>query len=133
MLTDLQQLVSAHQDTPHRRNDVVHGDFQHANILVHDHQITGVIDWDAAHAGDAVFDIATLLFYSYDDRTVREQLWKSALERASFELLSVYLAHLILRQVDWSLRHHDERTIKRYLNRGAALLIEMNDRFKRSR
>ncbi len=133
MLSDLQRLVSAHRDTPHRRNDMVHGDFQHANILVHDHQITGVVDWDAVHAGDCVFDIATLLFYSYDDRAVREQLWKSALERASLRLLSVYLAHLILRQVDWSLRHHDPRKIKRYLNRGDTLLVEMNDRFKRSR
>jgi hypothetical protein len=133
LLSDLQRLVSAHQDTPHQRNDVVHGDFQHANILAHDHQITGVVDWDAVYAGDCIFDIATLLFYSYDDQEVREQLWRYALERASFRLLSVYLAHLILRQVDWSLRYHDQGTIGRYLNRGSTLLVEMHDRFKRSR
>ncbi len=133
MLSDLQRLVSAHRETPHRENDVVHGDFQHTNILVHDDQIAGVVDWDAVHAGDCVFDIATLLFYSYDDRIVREQLWQYALERASFRLLSVYLAHLILRQVDWSLRYHDQKTIEGYLNRGSTLLVEMNDRFKRSR
>lgn len=107
---------------------MVHADFQHANLLVQDHQLTGVVDWDGVHAGDAVFDSATLLFYSYDDRAVREQLWQSALERASLELLSVYLAHLILRQVDWSLRHHDQKTIERYLTRGTALLLEIQDR-----
>jgi len=133
LLSDLQRLVSAHQDTPHRTNDVVHADFQHSNILVHDHRITGVVDWDAVHAGDCVFDIATLLIYSYDDREVREQLWRYALERASHRLLSVYLAHLILRQVDWSLRHHDQRTIDSYLNRGNILLVEISDRFKHSR
>jgi hypothetical protein len=133
MLSDLQRLVATHRDTPHRKNDVVHSDLQYTNILVHDHQITGVVDWDAVHAGDCVFDIATLLFYSYDDRAVCEQLWQFALERASFRLLSVYLAHLILRQVDWSLRHHDQRTIERFLNRGTTLLVEMNDWFKRSR
>ena len=133
LLSDLQQLVSAHQDTPHRTNDVVHADFQHSNILVHDHQVTGVVDWDAVHAGDCVFDIAMLLFYSYDDREGREQLWQYVLERGSLRLLGVYLAHLILRQVDWSLRHHDQRTIDRYLNRGNILLVEMSDRFKQSR
>lgn len=133
LLSDLQSLVSAHRDTPHQTNDVVHGDFQHANILVHDHQISGVIDWDAAHAGDCTFDIATLLFYSYDDLKVREQLWQHALERASLDLLSVYLAHLILRQADWSLRHHDQTTIDRYLNRGHALLFDMKHRSWRSR
>jgi hypothetical protein len=30
LLTDLQRLVAKHQDAPHRMNDVVHGDFQHA-------------------------------------------------------------------------------------------------------
>lgn len=133
MLSELQQLVSAHQDTPHRRNDVVHDDFQYANILVHNHQVTGVVDWDGVHAGDCVFDIATLLFYSYDDHIVRKQLWKSTLERANLKLLSVYLAHLILRQIDWSLRHHNQRTIERYLNRGSAILVDINDQFKRSR
>ena len=31
---------------------MVHGDFQHANILAHDDQITGVVDWDGVGAGD---------------------------------------------------------------------------------
>jgi len=127
LLSDLQRLVSAHLDTPHRMNDVVHWDFQHANILAYGHQITGVVDWDAVSAGDCVFDIATLLFYSYDAREVREQLWHYALERASFELLSIYLAHLILRQVDWSLRYHDQKTVELYLHRGIALLAEIQD------
>lgn len=133
LLSNLQSRVAAHRDTPHRTNDVVHTDFQHTNILVHEHQISGVIDWDAPYAGDAIFDIATLLFYSYEDLPVRERLWQYALERASLNLLSVYLAHLILRQVDWSLRHHDQATIDRFLNRGNALLSDMNRRPRRSR
>ncbi len=89
--------------------------------------------WDAAYAGDAIFDIATLLFYSYEYLAVRERLWQYALERASLNLLSIYLAHLILRQVDWSLRHHDQTTIDRFLNRGNALLSDMNRRPRHSR
>jgi len=122
LLQTLQTLVIAHQDEPHRTNDIVHGDFQHSNILIHDEQISGIVDWDGSCAGDCTFDIATLLFYSYDVVEVRERLWDYALKRASLRLLSMYLAHLILRQVDWSLRHHDLATSERYINRGLVLL-----------
>jgi hypothetical protein len=128
LLQTLQTLVREHQDEPHRTNDIVHGDFQHANILIENEQISGVVDWDGFGAGDCIFDIATLLFYSYDDAEVREQLWYYALERASFKLLSIYLAHLVLRQVDWSLRYHDETISKRYIIRGQALLQELAHR-----
>jgi hypothetical protein len=68
------------------------------------------------------------LFYFYDVLEVREQLWNYALERASLKLLSMYFAHLILRQVDWSLRHHDQTTSERYITRGQMLLQEIAHR-----
>jgi hypothetical protein len=125
ILQTLQDLVRTYQDEPHRTNDIVHGDFQHANILIENEQISGVVDWDGFGAGDCSFDIATLLFYSYDDVEVREQLWNYALERASLKLLSIYLAHLILRQIDWSLRYHDQITSERYITRGQEVLQEI--------
>jgi thiamine kinase-like enzyme len=93
-----------------------------ATLLQH---ISGIIDWDAPYAGDCVFDIATLLFYSYDNLNMRELLWHAALEQASLNLLRLYFAHLILRQVDWSLRYHDLATSERYISRGWALLQEI--------
>jgi hypothetical protein len=128
LLHELQALVVAYQDEPHRTGDIVHGDFQHMNILTFDEQISGVVDWDASSAGDCIFDIATLLFYSYDVLEARERLWDYALERASLKLLSMYFAHLILRQVDWSLRHHDQVTSERYIARGQMLLQEVAQR-----
>jgi hypothetical protein len=44
------------------------------------------------------------------------------------QALSVYLAHLILRQVDWSLRHHEATVSNRYIARGQALLAEIENR-----
>jgi Phosphotransferase enzyme family len=44
LLQELQALVVAYQDEPHRTSDIVHGDFQHSNILIYDEQISGVID-----------------------------------------------------------------------------------------
>jgi hypothetical protein len=128
LLQTLQALVRTHQDEPHRTNDIVHGDFQHANILIDNERISGVVDWDGFGAGDCIFDIATLLFYAYDSIEVRKQLWRYALERASLKLLSIYLAHLILRQVDWSLRYHDETISERYIIRGQTLLQEITHR-----
>lgn len=128
LLQKLQALVIAHQAEPHRTNDIVHGDFQQTNILMHDEQISGVIDWDGTSAGDCIFDVATLLFYSYDVLEVRERLWDYMLERASLKLFSTYFAHLILRQVDWSLRHHDQTTSERFITRGQMLLKEIAHR-----
>jgi hypothetical protein len=128
LLQELQSLVVAYQDEPHRTEDIVHGDFQQSNILIHAGQISGVIDWDGGYAGDCTFDIATLLFYSYDVPEVREQLWEYALARASIKLLAFYFAHLILRQVDWSLRYHDQTTGERYIVRSQMLLQEIEQR-----
>jgi hypothetical protein len=106
LLTTLQALVARHQDERYEMADLVHFDFNPANILVEDGVISGVIDWQDACSGDCAFDLVTLLFYAWDAPAVRDQLWQHTLERVGPGVLSVYLAHLILRQVDWSIRHH---------------------------
>jgi hypothetical protein len=77
-----------------------------------------VVDWnipfDGAAQGDRGFDVATLLFYTYDVGQTREALWRRALELSGLSWTTVYLCHLSLRQVEWSRRHspgsaHDAR------------------------
>jgi hypothetical protein len=128
LLRQLQRLVLKHREETTETNDVVHFDFQPSNLLIYHQEISGVVDWDATSAGDATFDLATLLFYTYDNAAIREELWRYLLERASLSVLSVYLAHLILRQVDWSLRHHDQTTSERFISRGQTLLQEIAHR-----
>jgi hypothetical protein len=128
LLQTLQSVTLAHRAEPHRTTDIVHGDFQPANILVQEEQISGIVDWGGCLAGDCAFDIATLLFYAYDEIAVREQLWEYAQARASLNLLSLYFAHLILRQVDWSLRFHDQATSDRYITRGYMVLADIERR-----
>ena len=41
---------------------------------------------------------------------------------------AIYLAHMILRQVDWSLRLHSSAIAARYVTRGQALLHEISAR-----
>lgn len=106
MLETLQELVVRHTGEISITGDIVHWDFNPGNVLVDGDRITGVIDWEGACAGDRGFDLATLLFYSYDDREVREPLGREVLDCSGHSALAVYLAHMIVRQVDWSMRHH---------------------------
>lgn len=88
-------------------DDFVHYDFTPANLLSDGTSITGVIDINPpVLAGDRAFDLATLLFYRYDHEDIRTLLRARLLDLAGPRAASAYLAHMVLRQVDWSLRHH---------------------------
>ena len=97
--------------------DFVHYDFTPANLLCDGAAITGVIDINPpVLAGDRAFDLATLLFYYYDHDQIRGLLRARLLDLAGPPAASAYLAHMVLRQVDWSLRHHPAAaTTRRYL------------------
>ncbi|MET0417387.1 MAG: phosphotransferase, partial [Actinoplanes sp.] len=96
-------------------DDLVHFDFHPGNVLVHQGTLTGVIDWDGATRGDRHFDLVTLRF----TRTAQTPDLLGELD----ERLSVisdrrrraYWAHMSLRQVDWSIRHHDPATVEHWL------------------
>ena len=106
------------------------GSITYANILADGDRITGVIDWNVpfpgAAQGDRAFDVATLLFYSYDRPAARDLLWSALMERTSPTWSAVYLAHMVLRQVEWAVRHYpgsvDEQ---RFLAIGRAVLDDI--------
>jgi aminoglycoside phosphotransferase (APT) family kinase protein len=109
LLRQLQTLAGRNQRDEARTRDVVHFDMNPANILHAGGRLSGVVDWnvpfDGAGQGDRGFDIATLLFYTYDIKQTREALWERALELSGLAWTTVYLCHLSLRQVEWSRRH----------------------------
>jgi hypothetical protein len=47
-----------------------------------------------------------LLFYAYDHDGIRARLGARLLELAGPQAVRGYLAHIVLRQVDWSVRHY---------------------------
>jgi Phosphotransferase enzyme family len=100
-------------------DDVVHMDFHTASMLAIDRRITGVIDWEGSTSGDAAFDLVTQALYAPDLRT---ELLDAARARTDPHALPLYAAHMVLRQVDWSLRHHNAAQVRRYLDEGVALL-----------
>ncbi|HTK16715.1 MAG TPA: aminoglycoside phosphotransferase family protein [Acidimicrobiia bacterium] len=102
-------------------SDVVHFDFSPYNVLTAGDRITGVVDWDGATNGDAAFDLVTLASYTYDYPT-RDALLAAAAERTDPDALALYAAHMVLRQVDWTIRHHEELEVQWFIGIGTDLL-----------
>jgi len=50
--------LSAHQPEPGGETCLVHGDFRLGNLLLSKAELTGVLDWETAHRGDPVQDLA---------------------------------------------------------------------------
>jgi hypothetical protein len=95
--------------------DLVHFDYHPGNVLVSSGRISGVIDWDGAGRGDRHFDLVTLRF---------DLAWRAPhltgplderLSAVDAGRLRAFWAHMSLRQVDWSIRHHDDDTVDRWL------------------
>jgi hypothetical protein len=53
MLQTLQGLVIAHQERIRETNEIVHFDFQPANLLTRQGAISGVVDWEGVRPGDS--------------------------------------------------------------------------------
>ncbi len=103
--------------------DVVHYDFSPANLLLDEQQrVVGVVDWEGVRAGDRVFDLATQMFYATNDGDVQRRLQRAALERGRPGVLGIYLCHLIVRQVDFSIRHHGSAEVEQWLDHASGLL-----------
>lgn len=114
-------------DLDYPTHDVVHYDFHLRNMLVDEGHITGVVDWEGTASGDRAFDIATFLFYAGGcSAAVQDRLWQTLLELTGWQRTSVYLAHMMLRQVDWSIRFHDAATLRSYVQRSFALLSKLH-------
>ncbi len=122
MLEASQRIVTTHASDCPRRNDIVHFDFHTNNILMEDGRISGVIDWEGSVSGDCSFDLATMLFYTWPFTDFREALLQALLAHTSRGAVAVYLAHMIVRQLDWSMRHHDAATVSHYLDRARAIM-----------
>jgi Ser/Thr protein kinase RdoA (MazF antagonist) len=102
--------------------DIVHFDLSHANVLSVDGEaITGVIDWEGTTTGDAAFDLVTHALYTYELDAL-DALLTAAADRTDTRVLALYAAHMVLRQVSWSLRNADDFTIRWWLDLGTALL-----------
>jgi hypothetical protein len=112
----LERIHAAGADGTHMvGDDLVHMDFQPGNVLVDRGRLTGVVDWDGATRGDRHLDLVTLRFFLAADAPALVGAVDERLAGISARRRRAYWAHMSLRQVDWSIRHHDEATVQRWL------------------
>ena len=125
MLSQAQDHARAAEGLRFELRDAVHFDFNPQNILVESGEVTAVIDWEGCRAGDRAFDLATLLFYSYDQPETRVRLWERMREIAVARASALYLSHMIVRQVDWSIRRHPAPAAEQYLGIARHILRDL--------
>lgn len=95
--------------------DLVHIDFHHRNMLRQGSELVAVVDWEGCRPGDRAFDLVTFCFgltHAVPADGVEERLWRQAGQLASREALAAYVAHMSLRRVDWSIRHHPDEAAR---------------------
>ena len=96
-------------------DDLVHLDYNPGNVLVSGRRVSGVIDWDGAARGDRHLDLVTLRFYLTERAPHLIGPVDDRLKAVGADRLRAYWAHMSLRQVDWSVRHHDAQAVDRWL------------------
>ncbi|GIH17465.1 phosphotransferase [Rugosimonospora africana] len=92
-------------------------DYHPDNLLVHNGHIAAVVDWDGAGRGDRHFDLVTLRF-DLSRRAPELTGWLDGLLRDAIPAgrLRAYWAHMSLRLVDWSIRHHGPAAVDDWLS-----------------
>jgi hypothetical protein len=95
--------------------DLVHLDYQPANILTRNDKITGIIDWDGAGRGDGRFDLVVLYFGLHPHNTDR-RLYRILTDELSGDDLRKYWASMSLRMVDWAIRHYTPSDVDTWLD-----------------
>jgi len=121
LLARLFRIADAARGVQVSDTDVVHFDFSPYNLLTDGTRASGVVDWHGATNGDAAFDLVTLAHYTFD-YAVRDQLLAAAAARTDPGALVLYAAHMVLRSVDWTIRHHEESAVQWFLGIGSDLL-----------
>jgi aminoglycoside phosphotransferase (APT) family kinase protein len=105
--------------------DIVHVDFHHRNVLVRAGRVGAVVDWEGCRSGDCAFDLVTLavgLSVARVSKQARERTWQSVCDRTSRDVRRAYVAHMALRQVDWSIRHRTAKDVDHWLAVAGELL-----------
>lgn len=96
-------------------DDLVHMDFHPGNVLVDGGRVTGLIDWDGATRGDRHLDLVTLRFVLTGRHDTLLGPVDRRLAALSDRRRATYWAHMSLRMVDWSIRHHDAAAVDHWL------------------
>ncbi|MHB8245859.1 MAG: aminoglycoside phosphotransferase family protein [Acidimicrobiales bacterium] len=91
--------------------DIVHFDFHHRNMLRQGEHLSAVVDWGGARFGDRAFDLVTFCLgftHAVSEPGREEAVWRRATSLTRPDALRAYVAHVALRRLDWTIRHHPD-------------------------
>jgi len=106
-------------------HDAVHLDFHHRNVLAEEGRLRGVVDCEGYRSGDRTFDLVTLavcLSVAECSPSAEARLWALIEDLCESVTAAAYVAHMALRQVDWSIRHRTDDDVARWLSRSHRIL-----------
>jgi thiamine kinase-like enzyme len=106
--------------------DVVHYDLHAGNLLQNDGRLAAIVDLDFTQIGDAGFDLTTLAVSSLEsarDPDVRDRLFASVAELPPLRR-SAYIAHLLVRILDWPIRKGRRSDVEFWLAQAERLFPE---------
>jgi len=119
LVAHYEELLDRHRAVQFPRGDLVHGDFNTCNVLIHQGRVSGVIDIEALGSGTRVIDYACLLRESYVDDydlAVRRTIRGAGEAIAGPGVLAVCVSATAFDIVGFKLRHepaHIHRTLAR--------------------
>ncbi len=98
-------------------DDLVHWDLHNENVLALDGRVTAVVDSEYALVGDAGFDLVTLALCTLGPAPgpVGAHLWGRVAEEVDDRLAPAYVAHILLRAVDWEIRNREAAELDLWL------------------
>lgn len=105
--------------------DIIHFDLHPGNLLHADGHLSAVVDMDYVRIGDAEFDLTTLAIASLGagaDPGVRERLFGHGIEALPSSKRDTYIAHLLLRNLDWAIRKSRRSDIEFWLSQTERLM-----------
>lgn len=103
---------------------ISHLDLHTGNLLLTgDDHLSGVVDWEGACDGDHRFDLVTFAHNlgTLGLSTLAEPVWKELESTLDADVLRAYVAHMVLRLVDWQIRN-DPPDVEHQMDIGEALL-----------
>jgi Ser/Thr protein kinase RdoA (MazF antagonist) len=107
------------------RTDIVHWDLHPGNLLQLDGRLAAVIDNDFVSTGDAAFDLVTLVVATFEcrcDDGVRDRLSAAAFDGLDAVRREAYVAHLLVRVLDWAIRKGRFEEVDLWLDAAQRLL-----------
>lgn len=104
--------------------DLMHMDLHTKNVLQDaSGRLSGIVDWESACAGDWRFDLAYFAFCAdVAVPGVASEAWSKVEAATEPQVLEAYVAHMVLRMTDWSLRHHGPAQAQRWIGAGRSLI-----------